>query len=98
MVEAEVGVDRVAGVAAPAVSLVAGMCSESMFVSSGVSMGFRPRGRLNCGVYGGAGSDSSGRDDIPLRRASSSSRISSVKSRRSTFVRQRPSAAYSAGL
>jgi hypothetical protein len=95
--EAEVGVDRVAGMAAPAVSLIASTRSKSMFVSSGVGTGFGPRGQLNCGVYGGVGSDSSGHDDVPSRQASSSSRISSVKSCRSTFVRQRPSVAYSAG-
>jgi hypothetical protein len=66
-VEAKVGVDRAAGMAAPAVSLVAGMRSESMFMSSGVSAGFGPRGWLNCSMYGGTGSDSLGRDDVPLR-------------------------------
>jgi hypothetical protein len=97
VVEAEVGVDRAAGVVAPAISLVTSMCSESMFVSSGVGAGFRPRGWLTCRVYGGAGSDSSGCDDVPLQQASSSSRISSIKSHHSAFVRQWPSVAYSAG-
>jgi hypothetical protein len=82
----------------PSISLVASMCSESMFMSSGVGAGFRPRGWLTCGVYGGMGSDYSGHDDVPSWQASSSSRILSVKSCCSPFVRWWPLAAYLAGL
>jgi hypothetical protein len=63
--EAKVGVDRVAGMVVPAVSLITSMHSESMFLSSGVGTGFRPRGWLTSGVYSSVGSDSSGHDDIP---------------------------------